>query len=82
MTSSSSPGIGLKAEGITYVAGAELPCVIVNIVRGGPGLGSIQPAQSDYFQATKGGAHGDSRCLYMHLHQYKKMLIWFRMLLM
>lgn len=59
MTSSSSPGISLKAEGISYVAGAELPCVIINIVRGGPGLGGIQPAQSDYFQATKGGAHGD-----------------------
>ncbi|MDW8800110.1 3-methyl-2-oxobutanoate dehydrogenase subunit VorB [Clostridium sp. A1-XYC3] len=59
MTSSSSPGISLKAEGISYIAGAELPCVIINIVRGGPGLGSIQPAQSDYFQATKGGAHGD-----------------------
>ncbi|TDT52094.1 3-methyl-2-oxobutanoate dehydrogenase subunit VorB [Fonticella tunisiensis] len=61
MTSSSSPGISLKAEGISYIAGAELPCVIVNIVRGGPGLGSIQPAQSDYFQATKGGGHGDYR---------------------
>lgn len=59
MTSSSSPGISLKAEGISYMAGAELPCIIVNIVRGGPGLGGIQPAQSDYFQATKGGAHGD-----------------------
>jgi 2-oxoglutarate ferredoxin oxidoreductase subunit alpha len=59
MTSSSSPGISLKAEGISYIAGSELPCVIVNIVRGGPGLGGIQPAQSDYFQATKGGAHGD-----------------------
>jgi 2-oxoglutarate ferredoxin oxidoreductase subunit alpha len=59
MTSSSSPGISLKAEGISYIAGAELPCVIVNIVRGGPGLGGIQPAQSDYFQATKGGGHGD-----------------------
>jgi 2-oxoglutarate/2-oxoacid ferredoxin oxidoreductase subunit alpha len=59
MTSSSSPGISLKAEGISYIAGAELPTVIVNIVRGGPGLGGIQPAQSDYFQATKGGAHGD-----------------------
>lgn len=59
MTSSSSPGISLKAEGISYLAGAELPCVIINIVRGGPGLGGIQPAQSDYFQATKGGAHGD-----------------------
>ncbi|SKA12479.1 Pyruvate flavodoxin/ferredoxin oxidoreductase, thiamine diP-bdg, partial [Selenihalanaerobacter shriftii] len=59
LTSSSSPGISLKAEGISYVAGAELPAVIVNIVRGGPGLGGIQPAQSDYFQATKGGGHGD-----------------------
>lgn len=59
MTSSSSPGISLKQEGITYCAGAELPCVVVNIVRGGPGLGGIQPAQSDYFQATKGGGHGD-----------------------
>eukprot|EP00826_Nyctotherus_ovalis_P035541 TRINITY_DN305_c0_g1_i4.p1 TRINITY_DN305_c0_g1~~TRINITY_DN305_c0_g1_i4.p1 ORF type:complete len:367 (+),score=-25.41 TRINITY_DN305_c0_g1_i4:169-1269(+) len=59
MTSSSSPGISLKQEGISYIAGAELPCVIVNIVRGGPGLGSIQAAQSDYFQATKGGGHGD-----------------------
>ena len=59
MTSSSSPGISLKAEGISYIAGADLPCVIVNIVRGGPGLGGIQPAQSDYFQATKGGGHGD-----------------------
>jgi 2-oxoglutarate ferredoxin oxidoreductase subunit alpha len=59
MTSSSSPGISLMSEGISYIAGAELPCVIVNIVRGGPGLGSIQPAQSDYFQATRGGGHGD-----------------------
>jgi len=59
MTSSSSPGVSLKSEGISYIAGAEVPCVIVNIVRGGPGLGSIQPAQSDYFQATKGGGHGD-----------------------
>ena len=59
MTSSSSPGISLKQEGLSYIAGAELPCVIVNMVRGGPGLGGIQPAQSDYFQATKGGGHGD-----------------------
>lgn len=63
MTSSSSPGISLKQEGITYIAGAELPCVIVNMVRGGPGLGSIQPAQSDYFQACKGGGHGDYRLI-------------------
>lgn len=59
MTSSSSPGISLKQEGISYIACAELPCVIVNMQRGGPGLGSIQPAQGDYFQATKGGGHGD-----------------------
>lgn len=59
MTSSSSPGISLKSEGISYIAAAELPCLVINIVRGGPGLGSIQPAQSDYFQATKGGGHGD-----------------------
>lgn len=59
MTSSSSPGISLKSEGISYIAGADLPCVIVDIVRGGPGLGGIQPAQSDYFQATRGGGHGD-----------------------
>lgn len=59
MTTSSSPGISLKQEGITYLAGAELPCLIVNVVRGGPGLGTIQPAQSDYFQAVKGGGHGD-----------------------
>ena len=61
MTSSSSPGISLKQEGISYLIGAELPCVIVNIARGGPGLGSIQPAQSDYFQSTRGGGHGDYR---------------------
>ncbi|MFZ5641136.1 MAG: 3-methyl-2-oxobutanoate dehydrogenase subunit VorB [Bacillota bacterium] len=63
MTSSSSPGISLKQEGISYIAGAELPCVIVNMVRGGPGLGNIGPAQSDYFQATKGGGHGDYRLI-------------------
>jgi len=61
MTSSSSPGISLKQEGISYIAGADLPCVIVNMVRGGPGLGGIQAAQSDYFQAVKGGGHGDYR---------------------
>jgi len=63
MTSSSSPGISLKQEGISYIAGAELPCLIVNMVRGGPGLGGIQPAQSDYFQAVKGGGHGDYHCI-------------------
>ncbi len=61
MTSSSSPGISLKQEGFSYIAGAEIPAVVVNIVRGGPGLGGILPAQADYFQATKGGGHGDYR---------------------
>ena len=59
MTSSSSPGVSLKQEGISYIAGAELPALIVNVQRGGPGLGTIQPSQSDYFQSTKGGGHGD-----------------------
>ncbi len=59
MTSSSSPGISLKQEGISYLAACQLPAVIVNVMRGGPGLGDIKPAQSDYFQATKGGGHGD-----------------------
>ncbi len=63
LTSSSSPGISLKQEGISYMAGAELPCIILNVVRGGPGLGTIQPSQSDYFQATKGGGHGDYKLL-------------------
>jgi 2-oxoglutarate ferredoxin oxidoreductase subunit alpha len=63
MTSSSSPGISLKMEGISYMAGAELPGVILNVVRGGPGLGTIQPSQADYFQATKGGGHGDYRLI-------------------
>jgi 2-oxoglutarate ferredoxin oxidoreductase subunit alpha len=63
MTSSSSPGISLKQEGISYLAGMELPAVIVNMVRGGPGLGNIAPSQSDYFQATRGGGHGDYRTL-------------------
>jgi len=63
MTSSSSPGISLKQEGISYLAGAELPSVIVNIMRGGPGLGNIAPSQSDYFQATRSGGHGDYHCL-------------------
>ena len=63
MTSSSSPGISLKQEGISYICCSRLPCVIVNMVRGGPGLGGIQPAQSDYFQATKGGGHGDYHML-------------------
>jgi len=63
MTSSSSPGVSLKMEGISYLAGADLPCVILNAARGGPGLGNIAPAQGDYFQATKGGGHGDYRLI-------------------
>jgi len=63
MTSSSSPGISLMSEGISYIAGAELPCVLMNVMRGGPGLGGILPSQSDYFQATRGGGHGDYRLL-------------------
>lgn len=63
MTASSSPGISLKQEGITYCAGAEVPCVIVNMMRGGPGLGSIQPGQADYYQSTRGGGNGDYRTL-------------------
>lgn len=63
LTSSSSPGVTLKQEGISYLAACELPCVVVNMVRGGPGLGGIQPAQSDYFQATRGGGHGDYRTM-------------------
>ena len=63
MTSSSSPGVSLKQEGISYIAGAELPCLIVNVMRGGPGLGTIQPSQADYFQTTKGGGHGDYKLI-------------------
>jgi 2-oxoglutarate ferredoxin oxidoreductase subunit alpha len=63
ITSSSSPGISLMQEGISYIAGAELPCVIVNVVRGGPGLGTIQPSQADYFQSVKGGGHGDYKLI-------------------
>ena len=63
MTSSSSPGVSLKQEGISYLAGAELPCLIVNVMRGGPGLGTIQPSQADYFQTVKGGGHGDYRLI-------------------
>ena len=63
MTSSSSPGISLKSEGLSYIAGSDIPALVVNVQRGGPGLGGIQPSQSDYFQATKGGAHGDFRMI-------------------
>jgi len=68
MTSSSSPGISLMQEGISYITAAELPCVIVNMMRGGPGLGGIHPSQSDYFQATKGGGHGDYHLLVLAPH--------------
>ena len=63
MTSSSSPGISLKAEGLSYIAGSDVPALVVNVQRGGPGLGGIQPSQSDYFQATKGGGHGDYKMI-------------------
>lgn len=63
MTSSSSPGVSLKGEGLSYMAGADLPAVVINVQRGGPGLGGIQPSQSDYFQSTKGGGHGDYRMI-------------------
>ncbi|NWJ51354.1 MAG: 3-methyl-2-oxobutanoate dehydrogenase subunit VorB [Bacteroidetes bacterium] len=63
MTSSSSPGISLMQEGLSYMAGAELPCLVVNVVRGGPGLGTIQPSQADYFQTVKGGGHGDYKLI-------------------
>ncbi len=63
MTSSSSPGVSLMQEGVSYIAGAELPCLIVNVMRGGPGLGTIQPSQADYFQTVKGGGHGDYRLI-------------------
>ena len=63
MTSSSSPGISLMQEGLSYIAGAELPCLVVNVVRAGPGLGTIQPSQADYFQTVKGGGHGDYKLI-------------------
>ncbi len=73
MISSSSPGISLMQEGISYIAAAELPCVIVNIQRGGPGLGTIQPAQADYFQAVKGGGHGDYRLIVLAPNSVQEM---------
>ena len=73
MTSSSSPGISLMQEGISYIAGAELPCLIVNVNRAGPGLGTIQPAQGDYFQATKGGGHGDYRLIVLAPNSVQEM---------
>lgn len=73
MTSSSSPGISLKQEGISYIAGAELPCLIVNVMRGGPGLGTIQPSQADYFQTVKGGGHGDYRLITLAPYSVQEM---------
>ncbi len=73
MTSSSSPGVSLMCEGLSYLATAELPCVIVNIARGGPGLGTIQPSQSDYFQMTKGGGHGDYRMVVLAPNSVQEM---------
>ena len=72
MTSSSSPGISLKQEGISYMAGCKLPGVIVNMMRGGPGLGNISPSQSDYFQATKGGGHGDYHTIVLAPHSVQE----------
>ncbi|HHW61956.1 MAG TPA: 3-methyl-2-oxobutanoate dehydrogenase subunit VorB [Syntrophomonadaceae bacterium] len=74
MTASSGPGISLKQEGISFIAEAELPCLIVNISRGGPGLGGIQPAQSDYFQATRGGGHGDYRLIVLAPSSVQEMM--------
>lgn len=74
MTSSSSPGISLMQEGISYIAAAELPCLIVNVNRGGPGLGTIQPSQGDYFQSVKGGGHGDYRLLVLAPNSVQEMV--------
>lgn len=74
MTSSSSPGISLMAEGISYLAGAELPTLVVNVMRGGPGLGTIQPSQADYFQTTKGGGHGDYRLIVLAPNSVQEMV--------
>lgn len=74
MTSSSSPGISLMQEGISYIASAELPCLLVNVNRGGPGLGTIQPAQGDYFQSVKGGGHGDYRLIVLAPYSVQEMV--------
>ncbi len=74
VTTSSSPGISLMQEGISYIAGAELPCLVVNVMRGGPGLGTIQPSQSDYFQATKGGGHGDYHLIVLTPYNVQEMV--------
>ena len=74
MTSSSSPGVSLKTEGISYIVGSDLPCVIANVQRGGPGLGGIQPAQSDYYQATKAMGHGDMRLIVLAPNSVQEMV--------
>ena len=74
MTSFSSPGMSLKQEGVSYCAGAELPCLIVNVMRGGPGLGTIQPGQADYFQSVKGGGHGDYRLITLAPNSVQEMV--------
>ena len=74
LTSSSSPGVSLKGEGISYIVGSDLPCVIVNVQRGGPGLGGIQPAQSDYYQATKAMGHGDMRLIVLAPNSIQEMV--------
>ena len=74
MTSTSSPGYSLMQEGVSYIACAELPCVVVNVVRGGPGLGTIQPSQGDYFQAVKGGGHGDYRLITLAPNSVQEMV--------
>lgn len=79
MTSSSSPGISLMQEGISYIACAELPCLIVNVMRGGPGLGTIQPSQGDYFQAVKGGGHGDYRMIVLAPSSVQEMVDFVRL---
>lgn len=74
MTSSSSPGVSLMLEGVSYLAGAELPCLLVNVMRGGPGLGTIQPSQADYFQTVKGGGHGDYRLITLAPNSVQEMV--------
>lgn len=74
MTTTSSPGFSLMMEGVSYIAGAELPCVLANVMRGGPGLGTIQPSQADYFQATKGGGHGDYRMIVLAPNSVQEMV--------
>ena len=78
MTSSSSPGVSLKGEGISYMAGSDLPALIINVQRGGPGLGGIQPSQADYWQATRGGGHGDYHILVLAPSTVQKWWIWCR----